>query len=839
YEEPAEDDDSEPQQRIEIIHESLLSNWPRLVRWRTQDADSAQLKDQLRQAAQMWIERGRPEDLLWTGTSYKEYELWRERYEGGLSESEETFARAMKTKAEHQKRQRRQRVVLAFAALALVTIVISLLGWQAHLGQLRAEAQKLVALGQLEFENSPTTSLAYATTSLKLLDNEEARLLAQAALSKSPPVTAHPLQAKDSGVAHRVTFSPDGSWVVLSDFEGLQALSRDGQSRRVLERFPSGTIGVEAVFDQSGEMLYGAKDGEIRIWSAPDFELLERQTTGGAFTLLASTAMGVICLSEVDGENVFWSVEHGRAPEELGRIGADGLASLDFEPRGLRMAYSAGNRLLIRSIREWDVAPREIGTHRDSIRWIKFHPLENRVLAYDKSGEIRIWSTESERDEPLRVFESQNEVRFVFDPTGRRLVGYKSLDRLDLSIWNLDAPAEALPTRFGAGFLGTALHNGTTFSPDGRWIATAQVDQVGFWPVARTEPYTLEGHGAMLMSLEFTRDGQSLVARDITGRLTLWPLSAGAASRTLAEAFSSGLVAVDPLGRFVATADTGGALVVPLDGAPTMSLEGFDPTTWVVGIAIDPTGRYVAASPNRGPASDKFIRIWDLETGEVTSLGPLEEAGDGFDGQTIGLTFLPGGALLSAGDGGLQLWNLRTGQSDEILGDSLEGADLEIFGGGRFVAHILSQLEGSQLAITDLETRSTRILPEFGGVGGVAVDPTGTVIATAGSRGIQVRLISPGAGGSDEPHLLLGHEAWQIAISPDGRQIASGSADGTIRIWPMPDLSKRPLHTLPRGELLDKLSTLTNLQVVEDEASSTGWKVETGPFPGWEVVPTW
>ena len=65
----------------------------RLVRWRTQDADSAQLKDQLRQAAQMWVERGRPEDLLWTGTSYKEYELWRERYEGGLSESEETFAR--------------------------------------------------------------------------------------------------------------------------------------------------------------------------------------------------------------------------------------------------------------------------------------------------------------------------------------------------------------------------------------------------------------------------------------------------------------------------------------------------------------------------------------------------------------------------------------------------------------------------------------------------------------------------------------------------------------------------------------------------------------------------
>ncbi|MGB6365873.1 MAG: protein kinase, partial [Thermoanaerobaculia bacterium] len=38
YELPAENDEDSPQQRIEIIHESLLANWPRLVRWQTQDA---------------------------------------------------------------------------------------------------------------------------------------------------------------------------------------------------------------------------------------------------------------------------------------------------------------------------------------------------------------------------------------------------------------------------------------------------------------------------------------------------------------------------------------------------------------------------------------------------------------------------------------------------------------------------------------------------------------------------------------------------------------------------------------------------------------------------------
>jgi hypothetical protein len=55
----------------------------------------------------------------------------------------------------------------------------------------------------------------------------------------------------------------------------------------------------------------------------------------------------------------------------------------------------------------------------------------------------------------------------------------------------------------------------------------------------------------------------------------------------------------------------------------------------------------------------------------------------------------------------------------------------------------------------------------------------------------------------------------------------------------MPDLSKPPLHTLPRDELIAKLKTLTNLRAVEDADSPSGWKIEVGPFPGWETVPSW
>src|SRR5688572_32568618 len=47
-------------ERVEVVHEALLSAWPRLVTWRREDAEGARLRDQLRAAARKWHDRGRP-----------------------------------------------------------------------------------------------------------------------------------------------------------------------------------------------------------------------------------------------------------------------------------------------------------------------------------------------------------------------------------------------------------------------------------------------------------------------------------------------------------------------------------------------------------------------------------------------------------------------------------------------------------------------------------------------------------------------------------------------------------------------------------------------------------
>ena len=79
------------------------------MRWQAQDEEGALLRDQLKQAAHLWDEKGRTADLLWSGTAFREYELWRERYPGALTALEEDFARAMAERARRTPRLVRRR----------------------------------------------------------------------------------------------------------------------------------------------------------------------------------------------------------------------------------------------------------------------------------------------------------------------------------------------------------------------------------------------------------------------------------------------------------------------------------------------------------------------------------------------------------------------------------------------------------------------------------------------------------------------------------------------------------------------------------------------------------
>ena len=203
--------------RVEMVHESLLKAWPRLVRWQAQDEEGAVLRDQLRQAAHLWEEKGRHEDLLWTGTSYQEYELWRERYPGALSAVEEAFGRAMVELAGGGGAGDSRRLPRRRGLLGAPWRSASRASRRWRDRAARAEASKLLALGQVEIDRYPTAALAYTTRASRCSDTPEGRLQALRILWKAPPARILPMPDGTSSL--NLAFSRNCRWLAATGFE--------------------------------------------------------------------------------------------------------------------------------------------------------------------------------------------------------------------------------------------------------------------------------------------------------------------------------------------------------------------------------------------------------------------------------------------------------------------------------------------------------------------------------------------------------------------------------------------------------------------------------------------
>jgi WD40 repeat protein len=854
---------------VEIIHESLLANWPRLVRWQTQDADSARLRDELRQAARTWDEHERSTDYLWTGRAFREYSVWREAYSGGLSELEEQFSRATTAHAKRRKRRRRMVTAAAFIVLLGVLGVVSVSRQQAIAEADRAEAAKLVALGTMAFEFDRTEGLAHAIASLERADTQEGRRLALRSLWAGPPAILLPDPPTSfSGPAlparispHSLAISPDGRFLAAGYMKGvLRVFPRDGGEPLTLQAFDEDQGFVRFLFfSADGSYLVGGADtarGEVRVWETEAWELEHvLKPPEPAESLVAAGGWSVgYGLVEPDRSSVLTVVFQPAEGEDddtgrwlLRRWPLDGGPSqLVGEAEGLRLVTASLDlaRGLLASGLEMELQlhrldtlgrepPRIIGRHSDRIGYrLAFDPMGELLVACDAGGVLRMWPTDGDGWRPQLELETTGTWGGIaFNPDGSRLVHGSGSGAWQ---WDLQGPSFGEPQRFG--IRATDVWE-VAFTPDGRWLAMAseghQPYRLTLWPLSNKYPRVLRtSEGSVGEPVFFHPDCSrvftSIELQDDSWKILSWPLTGGVGIEPT-EVFEGRSVTMDRQGRFLVARDWGGGLwKVPLDGSPPVLLGIED--SWSK-MDLDPTGRYLAGLLNT--AQDNWtVWVFDFETGELVEIEPPGE------GSTNSRYFDSAGRLLMARDGVLSRWDRATRATEVLFDEGVpfarpigDGSRVWVGWEGTGYRSILDLEDGLRQPFPQAHQQLPSVL---------MVDQSGSIVVSGHSDG-DVR-VGPVFG--EEVHLLLGHSesfANVDAISPDGKWIASIDDDGSVYVWPMPDFSKRPFHLLPYGELMTRLKALTNFRAVPDPEARTGYTVQPDfeAYRGWAEVPEW
>jgi WD40 repeat protein len=324
-------------------------------------------------------------------------------------------------------------------------------------------------------------------------------------------------------------------------------------------------------------------------------------------------------------------------------------------------------------------------------------------------------------------------------------------------------------------------------------LATASDDcTVRLWDPRTGEQLSTFGERSFLFCemCAVTVDGQNLLAtndydRTVTtnaygGTVRLWDPRTGE-QLTVLEAYISGLCAVTVDGReLLATIDKVGGPVRLWDPRTGEQVSTFGERSSLCAVcAVTVDGRELLAT---GGEYDRWARLWDPHTGEqlaavdggsrgvrTGSRGVREVCAVTVDGQTL---------LATCGhDSWVRLWNPRTGDQIAELNERPEGV-------------------GAMCAVT---VDGQSLLATGGTAGTVRIwDPrTGTHLTTLGGP-------RSGRHGNfdDSIHAMC-------AVTVDGQsQLATGSADGTVRLWD-PQESERPAASDGHYHEVNAMCTVT------------------------------
>jgi len=274
------------------------------------------------------------------------------------------------------------------------------------------------------------------------------------------------------------------------------------------------------------------------------------------------------------------------------------------------------------------------------------------------------------------------------------------------------------------------------FDPCGQLLATTnEGGSVRFWDAAdghvRGE-LNMQRHRSPVWSVAFNNDGSKLVTAHDDGTVRLWDVQTRKESEIVFDHMSPvRSVAFSSDGKRLASGTRNGAITVwnAATGKPIRSWIGHDGGV-IASIAFHKDGKLLATA-----GSDKTVKLWDSEDGTAqTTL-------TGHTGPIYALAFDPKGRYLASGgwDHTIRIWDVNTSQMMKTFGI------------------------------------------HKGDVWSLAFCPEGSHLISGGTDGTARWIeVEPGT----VKKVFRGNSPVHgVAVSTDGKQIAAGCRDGTVRVW--------------------------------------------------------